>query len=158
MNPQTDIDLDTLKAEPHFQITKINNCIYLGSFEHPVLLTDEFKDLGINVVINCASEIKYTLDSPYISENYPIDINDSNSFLEYMDAIAGSIAKHIRSGRKIYLHCYHGTSRSPAALAYYMMMHRQLTYNKAVKIISKNRSVVEIDFDLENSLRVLEEE
>ena len=97
-------------------ISKINNFIYLGSFEHPLFRSEEFEKLGIDVIINCSKEVEYTEQDKYIIESYPIIDGESLSMLEYMDKINDSITHHLSEGKKIYLHCVNGISRSPAVL------------------------------------------
>ena len=103
------------------KISKINNSIYIGSCEHPITESDEFKELNIDVIINCAKEIKYTETQQqlYTIENYPICADTSISFLEFMDEANDKIHYYLSNGKRIYIHSVSGESRCVAILIYY---------------------------------------
>ena len=138
-------------------ISKISNLIYIGSFEHAYEPSDEFKALGIDVIINCACEVQYPEQCDYIVENFPIKDGDSLSFLENMDRANDKIHYYLSKGKKIYLHCVRGVSRSPAILAYYLMSHKKFTYDRAVALLEKLRPVISINEEFETQLRLIEE-
>ena len=166
MTDQTKQTKQTLKntndifdqEEPaHLIISKINNSIYLGSFENAYEPSDEFKALKIDVIINCAIEVEYPEQSDYIVENFPIRDGDSLSFLENMDRANDKIHYYLSRGKKIYLHCVRGVSRSPAILVYYLMSHKKFTYDRAVRLLKKMRPVICINEEFETQLRLIEE-
>lgn len=162
ITPVDDIETDKINNEPYYQISKINNYIYLGSFEHPAINSDEFKLLDIDVIINCAAEIDYPLDQfngskKYVYEKFPIVDGDLNTFLEHMDKAIETLAKYLSRGKKIYLHCHKGVSRSPAILAYFLMYNKHWSYFKSLSQLRKKRSIIDIDDEFVNTLRVIEE-
>lgn len=151
-------DSETNQETEYTVISKINNLIYLGSFEHPYEPSTEFEALGIDVIINCASrDIEYPEQSKYIIENFPIVDGDSLSFLENIDKANDKIHYYLSRGKKIYLHCVSGASRSPAILVYYLMSHKKFSYDKAVSILKKIRPVICIDEEFETQLRIIDE-
>jgi protein-tyrosine phosphatase len=138
-------------------ISKINNFIYLGSSDHPVNNSKEFQDLNIDFVINCAKEIVYPPDTKCHVDYFPIIDGDSISLLENMDHIETKIHTYLAKGKKIYIHCAKGVSRSPAVLIYYLMVHKNLSYDSAHELIKNARPIVDIDIEFENSLRAIED-
>lgn len=138
-------------------ISKINNYIYLGSCEHPILDSDEFQKLDIDVIINCAKEVEYDSVSKYHIEHFPIMDGNSISFLENMDQADIFIHRSLSMGKKIYLHCDKGISRSPAILIYYLMMHKKFTYDRAFRLLKRFRPVIDIDQEFEDSLRSIDD-
>ena len=140
----------------HLKISKINNFIYLGSYVHPFMDSEEFQKLGIDVIINCAREVEYPLDSKYHIENFPIIDGNSISLLENIDQIDNKIDYYLSKGKKIYLHCVKGMSRSPIILIYYLMMHKGFTYDRAHDLLKALRPVIDVDPEFESSLRAIE--
>lgn len=156
-NPIDDINPEKLKDVEHYEISKINNFIYLGSFEHPAVNSEEFQALGIDVSINCAAEIDYAVKLNCVTEKFPIIDGDSNTFLEHMDKAIETLVKYLSKGKKIYLHCHQGISRSPAILIYYLMVNKQFSYDKSLSLLRKKRSIIDIDPEFENALKVIDE-
>jgi hypothetical protein len=144
--------------EPNYMtISKINKFIYLGSFEHPFIDSEEFQKLGIDVIFNCSKEIVYTDQNKYIIENFQIVDGDSISMLENMDKINNKIVYYLSESKKIYLHCVKGISRSPTVLIYYLMSQKKFTYDNALSLLKNIRPVIDIDPEFENLLRTIEE-
>jgi len=58
------------------EITKVSETLFIGSFDHPLKLTESFKQLGIEAIVNCCTEIRYSGDSyinVYIAEHLPFE-------------------------------------------------------------------------------------
>lgn len=136
-------------------ISKINDYIYLGSYEHPASNSRFFKELKIDVIINCAKEISYNSDIPV--KHFEIIDGDDISMLDNMDIIVDTINKYISEGKKIYLHCAQGISRSPAILIYYLMLYSDYTYYEAIDFVKLKRSMIDIDMVFDNQLRIIED-
>ena len=155
MDTQHENDIST--DDKHLVISKINNYIYLGSCEHPQTDSEEFRNLGIDIIINCAKEIEYSSNIKYQYEKFPIIDGNSISLLENMDDADTKIHLYLSKGKKIYLHCARGMSRSPAILIYYLMMHKQFTYDRAYSLLKQIRPIIDIDPEFENALRSIED-
>lgn len=147
-------DMDT--KSPHLEISKINNFIYLGSYEHPYTDSEEFQKLNIDVIINCAEEVNYPL-SDYTIFKYPLFDDEYASMLEYMDAAIEKIHRCLSSGKRIYIHCVKGISRSPAILIYYLMVHKKFTFDQAQDLLKKIRPIIDINSNFERELRTIED-
>ncbi len=114
------------------KITKVKTGLYLGSALHVQQPSDEFINLGINVVINCCDEIVHESNSDYVIEQFLIDDDGlTDSFPKLLDSINESIGKHLTSGLKVYVHCVHGVSRSAAAVIYYLMTSEKISFDLA---------------------------
>lgn len=148
---------DTSTDFKHLIISKINNFIYLGSCEHPLTNSDDFKRLNIDVIINCANEIEYPPNINFLVEKIPIIDGNSISFLENMDCANDKIHYYLKKYKKIYIHCVRGISRSPAILIYYLMMHKRFTYDRAYDLLKSIRPIIDIDPEFESSLRAIED-
>ena len=145
------------ETSPHSAISKINNLIYMGPFEHPYTETDEFKDLNVNVIINCAEEVTYPEKSKYTILNFPMTDDTNASMLEYMDNAVEKIHKYLSNGKRIYIHSVKGQSRAPAILIYYLMVHKKFTFDQAYELLKRIRPSIEINSNFERELRTIEE-
>lgn len=138
-------------------ISKLNKYIYLGSYEPAYNDTEEFKKLEIDVIINCAKEIIYSPKTKYIVEHFPLEDNENASMLEYMDEANKKINRYLKYGKKIYIHCVDGMSRSPAILIYYLMSSKKLTFIKAYSLLKSIRPGININPKFERELKTVEE-
>jgi len=127
------------------EISQIDPMIYLGSGRHVTRNTNEFKNLNIDVVINCCNEITHKNTADYIIEHFPMDDGSDGTLVEFMDAAVDKINYHLNQNRRVYVHCVHGKSRSPAILIYYYMKHHKLNFNEAYKKISSVRPFISIN-------------
>ncbi len=151
-------ETDKSKNYEHLTISKINNNIYLGSYEHPVANKPEFQKLEIDAIVNCAFEIDYPEDTPYKVYKYPFEDDDYKStLLDYIDDAASTINEYVSKNKKIYVHCARGMSRSPAVLVYYFMQYCGYTFYDALDYIASVRPFIEINPIFLNELRVIEE-
>ena len=132
-------------------ITKVNNFIYFGSFAHPSKNSKEFENLQIDVVINCAAEIEYECKASHY-DKFPLENGSDASLLEYIDVANDKIHKYLHQHKKIYIHCSDGNSRAPAILMYYLMSHKNFTYEKAHRLVRACRETVCINENFEREL------
>jgi len=124
------------------KISKIKPDLYLGSVKHPRRETIEFKQLDINVIINCCNDFTHNHNEKYIIENYPIDDGVGASIDMYLDLIADSIHNHLSNQKKIYVHCVHGRSRSVSILIYYLMKYDNMTFDQAHTYLISIRPII----------------
>lgn len=157
LNPMIDIDMEKFKKSSYYKISTIHDILYIGPYQHPVVNTEEFLQLKIDVIINCCAEITYVPPLNIKIEHYPIYESDIGSFLEHMDTIVESLKKHIIQKQKIYLHCHKGISITPAILTYYLMLVKNKKFDDAVTLIKKRRNVIDIDIEFEDCLRAIED-
>lgn len=142
----------------HLIISQINKNIYLGSCEHAIQNSEEFQNLKIDVIINCAVEVQYNNNTGCKVHNYKIVENNDISFMENMDDIVKKIAHYVRLGKKLYIHCVRGISRSPAILIYFFMTYKNFSYKQALKSIQRVRQGVEINEKIADVLLTIDQD
>lgn len=150
----------TSKNNLHLNITQINNLIWLGPCDHPLTNSNEFKNLKIDVIINCAKEIKYNQTRNYIIESFDIEdeFGDPNvSLSEFMYEIADKIEEYVKLNKRIYIHCVRGMCRSPCVLIFYLMEKKNYTYFDAYEFVKKLRPVIDLNDNFINELRGIED-
>jgi protein-tyrosine phosphatase len=62
-----------------------------------------------------------------------------------MDAAADKIDYYITLGKRVYVHCVHGKSRSPAIIIYYLMKYKNFTYDQAFEKILSIRPIISMN-------------
>jgi tyrosine-protein phosphatase len=132
------------------KITEINPQLFLGSGKNARSEPDEFKKLEIDVIINCCNDFSHKPKEKYIVEEYKIDDGVKGTIIDFLDPVSDSIHNHITNGKKIYIHCMMGRSRSVSIVIYYLMKYEKMTYDEAYEkllalrpIISPNEKFVE---------------
>lgn len=142
------------------KITKVNDRIYLGAWQHPADNTEEFQQLGVDVIINCAAELGFPDNSPlykkYIIEDFPIYDDQHGTLLEHMDRAITVIRKYYKAGKKIYVHCSLGISRAPAILVYYFMFYKHISFDRALHLLKKKRKIIELNENFERELKEID--
>ena len=123
-------------------ITKIKPSLYLGSGKHPRRETPEFKELGIDVIINCCNDFRHKPNKNYIIEQFAIDDGTDASIIEYLNPIAEIINYHLHNNKKIYVHCVHGRSRSVSIIIYYLMKYHKKSFDEAFSEVRALRPVM----------------
>lgn len=119
--------------------------LYLGTAKAYTRQTDEFKDLKIDVVINCCCEYQHKPNPDYIIENYAIRDGFDATITEYLDLIADKIKYYLDQNKKVYVHCVFGKSRSPSIIIYYLMKYFNKTFDEAYKYVILKRPIISIN-------------
>jgi protein-tyrosine phosphatase len=150
---------ETNEENKYIPITRVNRRIFIGSVDHVKHETDEFIKLEIDVIINCAAEIKFSdeIKSKYSIKNFPIDHDDHASLLECIDDANDFIRDNLHQKKRILLVCDDGMSRAPAILIYYMMSNKQFSYDYSLRLLSKLRSDISLHRNFEYELRTMDE-
>ena len=130
-----------LQFEIH-KISHITSNLFLGSVRHPRNQTEEFCGLKPDVIINCCNEYTHSAIPDCIIENYPIDDGVNATIEPYLDPTADSIHGHIEQGRRIYIHCMQGRSRSPSVVIYYLMKYQKMSFDKAYAEVAQVRPII----------------
>lgn len=142
----------------HLEISRVNDLIYLGSCEHPLSDSEDFRKLEIDVIINCAKEITYHKTHKYITYNFPIVEKYPVTMLENIDKAIETIVDCLANNKKIYIHCVTGITRAPAILIYYFMSQQNMTYYDALDLVKMARPIVEIDTEVEDQFKAIEQD
>lgn len=140
------------------KIAKISDLIYVGSSQHIINETDEFKKINFDVLINCSKNINYPdeIKNKYFIISFPFEDDIYATLLEYIDEVDDIIHKYILENKKIFVHCYNGLSISPAIIIYYLMLHNNYIYDDAYDFINNLIPNLDINNNFESELRQIE--
>ena len=122
--------------------SQIFKWMYLGTFENACDISD-LRRLGINYILNCASDCKNTQLPKSITELH-LKIRDDTNFdiFKYFEQGNEFINKVRTKGGVILVHCKFGVSRSPSFVCAYLIKYFAFTLQSALKFIRKKRPIV----------------
>jgi len=60
----------------------------------------------------------------------------------YFDQAADYINRALQQGGKVLVHCREGISRSATVVLAFLMIHRNMTVQEAVRTVRKNRQII----------------
>lgn len=138
-------------------ITKINKFLSFGSVDHSVHLTEQFKSLKIDVVIDCMGTTYYSLQPSFVIHKFSF-LDDVNATLsDQIDEVDTLIFDLLGKGKRIYIQCHDGNSISPAIVIYYLMMHKECSFENALSALVALRPTVMLNDYFYNELTTIEE-
>jgi protein-tyrosine phosphatase len=146
------INLSTLMYHSESPIDQITDNIYLGDFRAADDL-NLLRDNGITHIINCAKDIPevYPDTFDYLSLN----LRDTAS-QDLTEAIIVSL-NFIKKGKKVFIHCKQGVSRSASIVLAYLVKEMGMSYDSALEKVIARRQCVNPNPGFESQLRYLEE-
>ena len=122
--------------------TRILKFLYLGNFTHATKI-EELKKLGINYILNCASEC-YNINLPEDIKELHLMIRDYEDFelFDYFEKANQFINKCKSIGGKCLVHCKLGISRSAAFVIAYLIKYTKLGVDEAFNYIKNKRITI----------------
>lgn len=102
-----------------------------------------------------------TLSGDYtrLCHQYELHDNYDQDLTGILETVVEQIHNSLEKGRKVYIHCFMGLSRSAACVVAYLMKYQTMNYPEAMAYVKKNR-LIQINFgfmlqlqDFEKSLR-----
>ena len=122
--------------------SQIFKWMYLGTFENACDISD-LRRLGINYILNCASDCKNTQLPKNITELH-LKIRDDVNFdiFKYFEQGIDFINKVRTKGGVILVHCKFGVSRSPSFVCAFLIKYFAFNLQSALKFLRKKRPQV----------------
>ena len=128
------------------EMSQIDENIWLGSY---LYCTEEgfFKERNIDCILNCAEEFNFAPsfcilpgNEYYTWHRLPIvdDTADENTETHFREG-AAKIQEWVTKGKKVYVHCYAGVSRSVSVVMAYYMIYKGWSYSVAHSYIQQRR-------------------
>ena len=135
--------------------SKILDWLFLGSYRN-ACDKQEIKNLGINYVLNCASECMESF--PPGVKYCHLKLNDSPNFriINYLDKATAFINQAQNNNGIILVHCQLGISRSTTCVIAYFIKYLGYTTVNALNFIKQKRTQVMPNFGFLNQLMIYE--
>ncbi|CAG9327291.1 unnamed protein product [Blepharisma stoltei] len=132
--------------------------LYLGSIE-AACDSRLLQSLGINIIIQVLEDPRECRVFDQF-QYYQIRIGDwpTANITKYLPNAIRFIHRNLNEGKKIFVHCVAGVSRSATIVIAYMMALRKWEYEEAIKYVRSKRSRVAPNNGFEMQLRCIEKE
>jgi len=122
-----------------FEYSQITPQIYIGTNQCCVVdFKRELIDKGVRADISLEEK---KIDAPFGAEYYlwmPVKDHSAPNFRQF-DVGTRFIDQLIKDGEKVYIHCEHGHGRAPTLVAAYLAVYKNMSVDKALKIIKEKR-------------------
>jgi diacylglycerol kinase family enzyme len=132
---------NTLFGTPLYKFSQVLPLLYLGGSIRPAA-KKEFSSWGVKAIVN----MRQTPDKGFdefdqlhlsTKDLHPPTLAMLNEGVEF-------IAKNIRKGRGVYVHCRHGRGRGPTMVAAYLIAKHGMTTTEALNYLSVVRPMTEL--------------
>lgn len=122
------------------EINEILPNLYLGS-------VFAIKDLkNIDQIISIISNDELGDWDPFDSIGLPrkvINFEDKKEGISrYLDEVVDFIHELLASGKRVFIHCYAGISRSPSFVIAYLIKYKHMSYKKAEEFVGNKRDII----------------
>lgn len=143
-----------------FDFSRITDNIIIGSdlCKGGVCLIhgEEFKKLGVQIEINLSAE-NNELPPKEIETYLWIPIVDGYSpSVKQLEMGTCLMDTALSQGKRIFVHCRNGHSRSPTLVAAYLIKYQKMKVNEAIKLIKEKRPEIHIEVSQREALEELE--
>ena len=136
--------------------SQILSYLYLGSMQdaakHSLL-----KELGIAHVLNVMSSCAASAPSGIKCLHVPMSDYGDTPLAEVAEECASFISQARQKGEKALVHCALGSSRAPAVVITYLMLHEGMSLEQSWSLVKAKRNVVAIQEDYLHQLARLEQ-
>ena len=145
------------------KVNHIIDNIYLGDYRIASNYS-MLKELKLQYIINCTFEIPSEFPNDFQYLNISIEDSASQDITHSLDEAYMFITQHVRDDNNnnntrdnILVHCVQGKSRSASIVIYYLMKKYNYTYDRALELLRRKRSVVNPNKGFEQQLRQFEQ-
>jgi hypothetical protein len=121
------------------KINYIIDNIYLGNCGHS---EEELLELGISHIFNITPQT-YRQYSSIIEYQLPIHDALDQNISDLFPEVLNKIKDLIDAGKKIYVHCYAGVSRSASLVILYIMIFYRKTFEESFRYVREKRFCVQ---------------
>lgn len=107
---------------------------------------------GVTHIVNVSSTSPCKYPEKYKYLHLPLHDRDNFEIKMYLDPCVDYIDEVIKSGGKVYVHCFAGISRSSTVVIYYLMKYHKMRFSDAFDLVKKKRPVACPNFGFLNTL------
>jgi protein-tyrosine phosphatase len=122
-------------------MSQILSNIYLGGYDKAV---DKawLKRNKITHILNCTREHPNYFPKDFLYMKLNLRDSIDQSIYEALEPSYGFIKRGTERGKRVYIHCHAGVSRSSSMLIYYLMKSRKTNYVDALTLVRDKRNIV----------------
>lgn len=138
-----------METQKYYNYSQITSYLFLGTFPTQPILIDLIENNNVGSFLSIIEDkpnlnkYKKKINHKWISLRDNVD----EKIDKYFDECVDSIHNHIKGGKKVYVHCYHGMSRSasiviPYLMKYGIMLDQDKFDNSIINSFSKSSDYV----------------
>jgi len=146
-------NVNMLLEKDNDKIHYIIDNIYLGDSSHE---EKELLELGISYVFNISPH-NYREYQQIIEFQLPIHDSLSQDITTVFPEILHEVKSILDAGKKIYVHCYAGVSRSSSLVILYIMIFYRKKFDEAFKYVRERRMCIQPNSSFVKQLKSLED-
>lgn len=146
-------NVNMLIEKDNDKIHYIIDNIYLGDCGHD---ENELLELGISHVFNISPHT-YRDYKQIIEFQLPIHDSLDQDITTVMPEILHEVRNLLDAGKKIYIHCYAGVSRSASLVILYIMVFYRKKFDDAFKFVREKRACIQPNSSFVKQLKSLED-
>jgi protein-tyrosine phosphatase len=149
---EIDTDLDIYSEEYlDYSPNSIIDGIFLGP-EKFAINDSSLVRRGVTHIVNVSSTSPCKYPEKYKYLHLPIHDRNDFEIKLYLDPCVDFIDEVVKTGGKVYVHCFAGISRSSTVVIYYLMKYHKMRFSDAFDLVKKKRPVACPNFGFLNTL------
>jgi protein-tyrosine phosphatase len=149
---EIDTDLDFYSEEYlDYSPNSIIDGIFLGP-EKFAINDSSLVRRGVTHIVNVSSTSPCKYPEKYKYLHLPIHDRNDFEIKLYLDPCVDFIDEVVKTGGKVYVHCFAGISRSSTVVIYYLMKYHKMRFSDAFDLVKKKRPVACPNFGFLNTL------
>ena len=125
----------------------IKDKLYLGNSDFSKI-KDNLIKLNISHILVCGFELETPFKNNFIYMKIPLQDKIEDSLLLYID----KCCDFIKNGKKVFVHCNAGVSRSPSIIIGYLIKEKNMKFNDAYNFVKKKRNIIKPNETFYNEL------
>lgn len=125
---------DTAKSKIDTKPVKIFDWLILGGKKHSLDL-DYLKSNQIDCILNAAIECQNFFPNQFHYKKIPICDTPNTNLKMYLKDVCDFLEECRSKGKRVYVHCYMGRSRSTSCIISYMIKYKGYSYESAYLFI-----------------------
>jgi diacylglycerol kinase (ATP) len=149
--PQRDTPAHKIYTVMRTDMCEIDNGIYLGSSWNAADYYSLF-DNNIESILNVTYEISNYFVDYFTYLQVPIKDVSGSSITSQLSTCYEYINSQIKANKRVFIHCFAGSSRSVAVAIYWLMKSKQISFDEAYMIIKSKRSVCSLNMGYKREL------
>ncbi len=114
--------------------------------------------MKVDAVLTVANGMNPSFPSDFEYKVVQIYDGPESNLKDYLFECIEFMQKIIKSGKSIYVHCEHGSSRSPSVVIAYLMASKNISLDDAFEFISTKRPCILPNDGFIEELKVFEQE
>ena len=125
----------------------IKDKLYLGNSDFSKI-KENLDKFNISHILVCGFELETPFKNNFIYMKIPLQDKIEDSLLLYID----KCCDFIKNGKKVFVHCNAGVSRSPSIIIGYLIKEEKMKFDDAYNLVKQKRNIIKPNETFYNEL------